>query len=203
MTSPFETKWNPQGTGALYSTLFKSEEDHSFTGDDEKAPTEWSLFSQDWKKFTYHTDATLTHRFSNAGANKTMVADLTKAPDFMFKTAIYDAWPGLKPNSQKGITVKKSHWVNSRGFHYHKSHKVKIATQPLFQVDCHQAQLLLELSGLAEAYAPYVGLCMNMNELLEQSSKATITITPFVGFPFHKDPSTAFNIGNHNYILVN
>jgi hypothetical protein len=190
-----ETKWNPAGTGILFAALFKDQETESFCGNDEKDPALHSLYSQDWKKYTYHQDGIIVHRFTNAGANKIMGAELTKAPDFMTKTFGLEAWPGMKPNSQKGVHVKRVRYVNSRGIYYHKFQRIKIATQTLFQVNCDQASLLLELLGQAEAYAPFIGLCMNEAELFEQSSKPTITIAPWVGFPFHANPSTAFNLG--------
>lgn len=192
----FESKYNPQGAGILYSTVMRApKEEAAFTGSAEK-PADLSMWQQDWRKFTYSQDGYIVHQFANQGAGKTMSAELTKAPDFQTKTFTLTHWPAIGANAKQGVLIKNVHYANARGVYFEKFRREKVASAVMFSDDYHQRYLWMELLGCLQEWKDQIGLCYNEERLIDQSGKPSITIAPWLGnFPFQHQSCTGFNVG--------
>jgi hypothetical protein len=186
------TKWNPAGAGCQLAYLTRSDEETPFFGEvtDKDTKSQWN---QAYDKITWHANAIMIYPYTNSGAGRTQNADISRTPDFMGKCWDLTSWVGLKPNYDQG--VKQSHYVNARGVFHMANLSVKVGSQPLFEIDPIRMLMIMDLLGLTSHYKELIGLHYNVQSLIEDSQKPTITITPFVGFPFQVHPQQALNVG--------
>lgn len=192
----FDSCHRPCGAGANYAHLTLSCEDDVWYKDAEK-----TLWKQNFQKLTPFHAALIVQGVANAGAGKTMGAQLTKTPDLLYNSYTVSGWFGIKPNCECGVTVTS--WVNAKALYVNKCMKLKIATQTLFEVDGQAQLVLLELTGQLDNYASMIGFYYTKTQLIEDSKWDVIHYAPWVGFPFQNRPDLTYAIGSIAYHPIN
>lgn len=192
MTQALNTPWNPQGAGCQLAYLTRGEDDKIWFGefDDPAVKSQWV---QSMDPITWHANAIMIYPYSNSGVGKTQNADVSRTPDFMGKAWNLTSWPGLEPNYDQG--VRRSRYVNGRGLAQIAALSIKVGSQPMFEGEATRMLLIMDLLGLTKHYKENIGLFYNVDALVADSQKPSVTITPWVGFPFQKHVQQYLNVG--------
>lgn len=192
MTQALTTPWNPQGAGCQLGYLTRGEDDKIWFGeyDDPNTKSQWV---QSMDPITWHINAIMIYPYTNSGAGKTQNADVSRTPDFMGKAWNLTSWPGLQPNYEQG--VKRSRYINARGLGQIAGLSIKVGSQPMFEGDALRMLVILDMLGLTKHYKEAIGLHYSVDSLVADSQKPSITITPWVGFPFQKHVQQYLNVG--------
>lgn len=198
----FDSCYKPAGAGANYAFLTVSVEDDVFHKPEKDCDV--SLFTQ-WKqkfvKYTPHHQAIVVQNVQNAGAGKTMTAQLSKTPDLLGDSYTVSGWYGIKPNCECGVT--KTSWVNAKALYVNKCMKLKVATQTLFEIDGQAQLIILEFMGVLPEYAASIGFYYTKDQLIEDSKYDVVHYAPWVGFPMQGRPDLAFAIGTVAFHPIN
>jgi len=192
MTLSLQTPWNPQGAGCQLAYLTRGEDENIWFGeyDGDQTKSQWV---QSMDPITWHANAIMIYPYSNSGAGKNQTADVSRTPDFMGKCWNLTSWPGLQPYYEQG--VKKTRYINGRGLAQIDVLSIKVGSQPMFEQEAIKMLLIMDVLGLTKYYKELIGLFYSEEALIADSQKPTITITPWVGFPFQGHVQQYLNVG--------
>lgn len=114
--------------------------------------THWRQVTEQYSPFQM---SMLYHPMTNIGVGNRMCTDLTKSPDFLWRTYWFGFYPGLKPNQDKGVS--QTSYVNAVSFYIIKQLVMKIGTHTLFDITGQMMLVMCELTGLLNDLAELIG----------------------------------------------
>lgn len=196
--SKIESKWNPSGAGAGFAFMSMGSEDDLFHHDAEY--THWRQTTDNYAPFHM---SMLYHPMTNVAIGSRMTCELSRSPDFLWKSYFFGFLPGLRPCTAAGVT--STSYVNAVIFYVIKSMAIKIGNHTLFEIDGKMMLLMCELAGVLDDFAELCGFNYTKKQLITDSGSNRILAAPFYGLPFQEDTDTAFNPGSITFhsITVN
>lgn len=133
----------------------------------------------------------------NSGLGSPMGGEIIKNTDYLYSGYIVQFYPGMRPNTEAGVT--ESSWVNCAALYSLNNINFKVGSAEIFQIDGHAMLTVTELMGKLRDYASMIGFCMTRKQLINESRYDRTLFAPLMGLPFHDRPDMAFAVGGISY----